>query len=266
MVPSVPPLDAFPAVPSRVQDTAAAMLRSRILGGEYPVGSRLPPERRLAEELGLSRLSLRSALTTLEAEGLVRARQGSGVEVLDFRQTAGLDLFTFLLSQEHVSADQTAEYFKDVLRLRRCLAIDTMLQAAKRVTADDLAELESLVAEQKQRLEDPMAYLEGDLRYQRVIVRIAGSTAMELMFNSLERVIWAHADLVLAFIGPLRRHWSTYGMVHGLLRTRKPWRWRRMAEAALDLVEAQGLRRVRQRCRERAAPSLKNQHYPENRP
>ena len=61
----------------------ADRLRNDLLEGRWAPGETLPPERRLAEELGVSRPTLRGALATLDAEGLVRSRQGSGVVALD---------------------------------------------------------------------------------------------------------------------------------------------------------------------------------------
>lgn len=56
----------------------ADLLEERILHNVYPVGAKLPPERRLAEELAVSRQSLRAALGTLSARGLIHSRQGDG--------------------------------------------------------------------------------------------------------------------------------------------------------------------------------------------
>lgn len=56
----------------------AEELRKRILGGQTPVGSPLPPERALAADLGVSRTTVRGALALLEAQGLVDRRVGRG--------------------------------------------------------------------------------------------------------------------------------------------------------------------------------------------
>ena len=68
--------------PRRLYRQIADQLRSLIRGGEYPVGTRLPPERDLAVQLGVSRPSVREALIALEVEGLVEVRGGSGIHVL----------------------------------------------------------------------------------------------------------------------------------------------------------------------------------------
>lgn len=65
----------------RVHDDIALQLRDAILDGRFPPGSKLPPERELAEEFNVNRTSIREAIKVLEGLGLVDVRQGSGVTV-----------------------------------------------------------------------------------------------------------------------------------------------------------------------------------------
>ncbi len=68
--------------PRRLYRKIAEQLRTLIRRGEYGVGTRLPAERDLALQLGVSRPSVREALIALEVEGLVEVRSGSGVHVI----------------------------------------------------------------------------------------------------------------------------------------------------------------------------------------
>ncbi|MDR5834803.1 FCD domain-containing protein [Caballeronia sp. LZ034LL] len=68
-------------VPHTVTDAAIATIRERIESSVYPVGSLLPAQRQLSEELAISRASLREALSTLEALGMLHIRPGKGVYV-----------------------------------------------------------------------------------------------------------------------------------------------------------------------------------------
>lgn len=68
--------------PRRLYRQIAEQLRQLIDSGEYPVGSRLPTERALAEMLGVSRPTVREALIALEVEGRLRIRVGSGIYVI----------------------------------------------------------------------------------------------------------------------------------------------------------------------------------------
>ena len=67
--------------PRRLYRQIADQLRVLVEQGEFAVGSRLPPERELATQLGVSRPSVREALIALEVEGLVEVRMGSGIYV-----------------------------------------------------------------------------------------------------------------------------------------------------------------------------------------
>ncbi|RYF83699.1 MAG: FadR family transcriptional regulator [Comamonadaceae bacterium] len=69
--------------PQRLYRQIAEQLRGLIGAGEFCVGARLPAERDLARQLGVSRPSVREALIALEVEGWVEVRTGSGVYVLD---------------------------------------------------------------------------------------------------------------------------------------------------------------------------------------
>ena len=68
--------------PRRLYRQIADQIRALIASGEFSAGARLPPERDLAKQLGVSRPSVREALIALEVEGLVEVRIGSGIYVL----------------------------------------------------------------------------------------------------------------------------------------------------------------------------------------
>ena len=69
--------------PKRLYRQIAEQLRQAIGQGEFAPGARLPAERDLARQLGVSRPSLREALIALEIEGVIEVRIGSGIYVLD---------------------------------------------------------------------------------------------------------------------------------------------------------------------------------------
>ena len=104
-------------------------LRGLILRGEYAVGDKLPPERKLAEELGVNRASLREAIKSLEHMGLVKTRQGDGTRVLDFMQTAGVELVSHLIPGDGMP---NLDVLTDVLEFRRWFGREAARQAAER--------------------------------------------------------------------------------------------------------------------------------------
>lgn len=69
--------------PQRLYRQISNQLRELIIDGEFPIGSRLPSERDLSVQLGVSRPSLREALIALEVEGYIEVRMGSGIYVCE---------------------------------------------------------------------------------------------------------------------------------------------------------------------------------------
>src|SRR3954471_2375500 len=75
--------------PSRLYRQIAEQLRGLIAGGEFVAGTRLPAERDLARQLGVSRPSVREAIIALEVEGWVEVRTGSGIYVQEAGRRSG---------------------------------------------------------------------------------------------------------------------------------------------------------------------------------
>ncbi|WP_342739067.1 FadR/GntR family transcriptional regulator [Bradyrhizobium sp. B117] len=127
------PLEAVEA--RRLYRQVADQLRSLIDSGEYAVGSRLPTERELAEQLKISRPTVREALIALEVEGRVRIRVGSGIYVIEPADAAP------------APAAAVIEGPFELLRAREFLESAIAEQAARVATKDDVARIDaSLVA------------------------------------------------------------------------------------------------------------------------
>src|SRR5206468_5742596 len=113
----------------RIAEDIVTQLQGLILQGAYAPGDKLPPERRLAEQLGVNRASLREAIKKLEHMGLVKTRQGDGTRVLDWMQTAGVELVSHLIVGE---GTPNLQVLLDVLDFRRWFGRETARLAAER--------------------------------------------------------------------------------------------------------------------------------------
>lgn len=110
-------------------DACTAALRDAILEGRAAVGSRLPPERDLAEQFGVNRVTVRSALGRLATAGLVAVRQGSGYVVRDYRAVGGPDLVTALSALAR-RRGELSPIARDLLFVRSCLAEGVLTRLA----------------------------------------------------------------------------------------------------------------------------------------
>jgi GntR family transcriptional repressor for pyruvate dehydrogenase complex len=126
----------------RLSDVVSDQIKRLISDGALMPGDRLPAERDLATQLGVSRPSLREALIRLEADGYIETSGRGGFTVVDF--TAPIiskPLAELLLQNPRTSAD--------ILELRQGLESISTVYAAERATAADLEKIRSAFEELK---------------------------------------------------------------------------------------------------------------------
>lgn len=119
--------------PPRLYRQVADQLRQLIDSGEYAIGARLPPERELAQQFGLSRPTVREALIALEVEGRVRIRVGSGIYV---RATAE--------TQAHGGEGDEGPF--ELLRAREFVEGAIAFEAACHASDRDVSKLDEVLA------------------------------------------------------------------------------------------------------------------------
>ncbi len=160
--------------PRRLYRQIADQIRGLIRSGEFPAGARLPPERDLAKQLGVSRPSVREALIALEVEGLVEVRIGSGIYVLapDIKGAAA------------VAPDATAGPF-ELLRARYVIEAECAALAAKSGKKAQHAAIEGALDEMQRELEDGKQPLEGDRLFHLRIAEATGNGALVQVIKML---------------------------------------------------------------------------------
>ena len=118
----------------RVRQTIE-QLRARILGGEWPVGGRIPTEPQLVAALGVGRNTVREAVRALVHAGVLECRQGSGTYVVSTDELAPV-----------VTRRLTDDRMAEVVEVRRAFEVEAARLAALRRTPDDLAALDEALA------------------------------------------------------------------------------------------------------------------------
>ena len=129
-------MDIGHIAPRRLADTIVEQLETMILEGTLQPGERLPPERVLAGQFGVSRPSLREAVQRLSAKGLLVSRQGGGNFVTESLGGSFSDPLIPLL-------ENRPEAQRDLLEFRRTLEADCAYYAALRATEVDRTHLKN---------------------------------------------------------------------------------------------------------------------------
>lgn len=160
--------------PRRLYRQIADQIRVLIKSGEFLPGARLPPERDLAKQLGVSRPSVREALIALEVEGLVEVRIGSGIYVLPVQ---GRD--------RHHDASEAAAGPFELLRARYVIEAECAALAAKSAKSAQLEAIaEALETMRKENVDDTQP-LSADRMFHLRIVEATGNGALVAVVKML---------------------------------------------------------------------------------
>lgn len=165
-------------------------LRHAIHIGAYLPGEKLPPERTLAQQLGVSRMTVREAIRALRAEGYVSSRRGSagGITVLD--QSEDARRLRPVLLRRMAELDDAFEF-------RIAVEGAAARLAAQRRTKDDLAKLRDAYRELEQGRETAR-FRAADNVFHLAIADAARNRPMRLAIEHVRAITWIPLDQVIS--------------------------------------------------------------------
>ena len=181
--------DIFTSLDSERNGTTAeevvTRLREMIHRGDLRSGDRLPPERDLAKQLGVSRPTLRAGIRSLAAVGVLKSKQGAGTFVVEADASPALDSNPLRLLAS-LNGFSSAEMFEARLLLE--MAITGL--AAERATSDHLAALAEELAEMFATLDEPEEYLVHDMRFHQTIAAASGNRIITALMNMVVSILF----------------------------------------------------------------------------
>ncbi len=163
--------------PRRLYRQIADQLRSLIEAGEFALGTRLPPERDLAAQLGVSRPSVREALIALEVEGWVEVRMGSGIYVQPSRPApAALAV---------AAARSIGEGPLETIRARQLIEAELAALAAQRMTPAQLRGLREALAQMQREVKAGRMPTDSDRLFHLRIAEAADNSVLLRLVTDL---------------------------------------------------------------------------------
>ncbi|MCE4555323.1 FadR/GntR family transcriptional regulator [Pelomonas cellulosilytica] len=178
----------------RLYHQIADQLRELIREGRYRIGSRLPPERELAQQLGVSRPSVREALIALEIAGCVEVRMGAGIYV---RSSGDPEAGTTALGESPL----------ELMQARVVLEGGLMPQACTRVTPRGLAAVREALDAMREAMEAGRPALDADRRFHLAVAAMAGNAVLERMVGELFDGRYSPMSLQLSARADTHRNW-----------------------------------------------------------
>jgi GntR family transcriptional regulator, transcriptional repressor for pyruvate dehydrogenase complex len=162
-----------PAAERRLYQQVADRIRALVQGGEFAPGARLPAERELAQQLGVSRPSLREALIALEIEGSVEIRMGSGVYV----STAPPRTAT--------AASWLGESPSELMQARMAIEGTVAALACARMTPETLAALRRVLDAMAAQIEGGRKPVEQDREFHLLLAGQCGNAILARIVGEL---------------------------------------------------------------------------------
>ena len=192
-------------------------VRELIIRGKFTPGQRLPPERELVRDIGVSRTSVRAGLQTLAAKGLLIIRHGAGTFVADGPPVLDSEPLSLLAALHGFTRKQMFE-------ARRTLEVSIARMAAERATAEQLAAISDAVSAMFATCDDPQAFLVQDIRFHAGVGSASGNPILASVVEMISAMFYEQRRQTADRGRDLRPVADAHWQIYQAIRDREPGR------------------------------------------
>ncbi len=166
-----------PLTRSRLHEEIVTIIQKQIMNGTITPGSKLPPEREMAETFSVNRATVREALRKLENLDLVEIRHGDGLYVKNYLESGNFDLIKAALN-----LDKGTEIILNILEARSYVVPQMAYMAAQRRTSTDLEDLQQVISN------EDLSMLERDIKIHQLIARSTHNLLYTIFLNFFNQI------------------------------------------------------------------------------
>lgn len=170
--------------PQSLLDNAMLEIRQMIISGQLKPGQMLPPERDMAEQMGISRSTLHQAILELEYQGFVNIIPRRGTEVCDFRKHPTQHSLQALMDSDTLEIEYSL--FKDLMEFRLFVETQCAKLACSNAYPTTLRDMEE-IADKMTVPDEDAAYLSFLFHYK--LTQASGNSLMSMVFRGFEDLI-----------------------------------------------------------------------------
>jgi len=166
----------------RLHQSIVQRFHALIRQGKLEHGAKLPSERDLAEQMKVGRSSVREAIRSMELQGLVVTKPGSGT----FVNTQNLDAVATLMAP---TIGSEAEVLQEIFEMRHLLEPQIAALAAQRATPEDIDRLGAILAEQQRQILEGETGVDADTEFHFALAGSTHNNAFVKVVNAVEDVL-----------------------------------------------------------------------------
>ena len=178
-------------------------------------GDRLPPERELAKQLGISRPSLRAGLSSLISMGVLQSRQGAGTFIVDGPPALDSEPLR-LLAQLHGFS------FEHMFETRSVLEVGAAGLAAERATGEQLASMSEEIADMFAALAEPQQFLVHDVAFHRAVAAASGNPTLATLVEMVSAILYERRRETIERAHDFKEALELHRRIYRAIRARKP--------------------------------------------
>jgi GntR family transcriptional regulator, transcriptional repressor for pyruvate dehydrogenase complex len=202
-------------------------VRGMLDRGELRPGDRLPAERELARQLGISRPSLRAGLRSLAVMGVVQIRPGAGSFIAGGPPAFGSDALRIQASLHGFTRDQ-------MFQARLVLEVAVAGMAAEHATSDDLIAVSDEATGMFASLDEPQTFLRHDIEFHRAIAAACGNPILSAIVNMVSEQFREQRQQTIAGAHDLKEAADEHRAIYLAIRGHDPERARRAMREHLE--------------------------------
>jgi len=166
----------------RLVDRVAQEMERLILDGILEAGTKLPPQRKLAEQIGVSRTVVREAMQILETKGLLESRHGFGTLVRQVSPDQFTQSMSWLLRSTKISLD-------DLHQVRSILEVENVRLAAINATPEGVQTLRRILEEMDSAQADLHLFAEKDAEFHAALAQMTDNPLLIVLIDTIRDLI-----------------------------------------------------------------------------
>lgn len=221
--------DTSPSLDAGSADQVIRHVALLIERGKLRPGDQLAPERELAQELGVSRPTVRAGLHGLAAMGVTESRQGAGTFITGGPPRLGAGPLSFLAALHGFTRDE-------IFEARKLLEVGAAGLAAERGAADRLAPMSEEVTGMFATMNDPLAFLVHDVKFHRAVAAAACNPVLLALVEMISSLVYEQRRLTVAHAVDLKESAEMHRRIYQAIRDRDSERARAEMSAHLELA------------------------------
>jgi GntR family transcriptional repressor for pyruvate dehydrogenase complex len=184
---------------SRLYEQITQQIQNLILAGSLRPGDKLPPERELAEQFGVSRTAVREAVKALREKGLVEIQPGRGTFITDGTSEVMRDSLDFIVK---VGLTDGVANLNEV---RTLMEPGIAARAAEKATEADIETMERAIAAMDQALDNAEAFAEADLEFHLALAHATRNPLIPILLDPIVDLLREHRKRIFLVDGGPQR-------------------------------------------------------------